>query len=111
MKWILKESEDILRVEVRLTKPKAIRDYTDAVEVGRQIVKLSEKCQDIFLDIFTRIIPYGNIYKKNKTIEIIRREVEDRTLRRKMLRLVTLIPEKNHCIWPKKQWNVGILKG
>ncbi len=94
LKWMLKESEGILRAEVRLTKPKAIRAYTDAVEVDRQIVKLSEKCQDIFLDIFTRIIPYGDFYKKNKAVELIRREVEDSTLRRKMLRLVALIPEK-----------------
>lgn len=44
LKRMLKESEGILRAEVRLTKPKAIRDYTDAVEVSGQIVKLSEKC-------------------------------------------------------------------
>lgn len=102
LKWRLKESEDILRAEVRLIKPKAIRDYTDAVEVGVQIVKLSEKCQDIFLDIFTRIIPYGDFYKKNKAIELIRREVEDSTLRRKMLRLVALIPEKKSLYLAQK---------
>ena len=94
LKWMLKESEGILRAEVRLTKPKAIRDYTDAVEVGGQIVELSEKWQDIYLDIFTRIIPYGDFYKKNRAVELIRREVEDSVLRRKMLRLVALIPEK-----------------
>lgn len=85
LKWLLKESEGILRVEVQLTKPKAIRDYTDAAEVGGQIVELIEKCQDIFLDIFTRIIPFGNFYKKARAVEIIRREVNDSALRRKML--------------------------
>lgn len=102
LKWRLKESEGILRAEVRLIKPKAIRDNTDAVEVGGQIVELSEKCQDIFLDIFTRIIPYGDFYKKNKAIELIRREVEDSTLRRKMLRLVALIPEKKSLYLAQK---------
>ena len=105
LKWRLKESEGILRVEVRLTKPKAIRDYTDAAEVRRQIVKLSEKCQNIFLDVFTRIIPYGDFYKKNKAIELIRREVEDSTLRRKMLRLVALIPEKKSLYLAQKAMN------
>lgn len=102
IKWMLKEAEGILRAEVRLTKPKAIRDYTDAVEVGGQIMELSEKCHDIFLDIFTRIMPYGDFYKKNKAIELIRREVEDSTLRRKMLRLVALIPEKKSLYLAQK---------
>lgn len=102
LKWRLKESEGILRAEVRLTKPKAIRAYTDAVEVNGQIVKLSEKCQDIFLDIFTRIIPFGDFYKKDTTEEFIRRDVEDSTLRRKMLRLVALIPEKKSLYLAQK---------
>lgn len=102
LKWMLKESEGILRAEVRLTKPKAIRDYTDAAEVNGQIVKLSEKCQDIFLDVFTRIIPYGDFYKKNKTVEIIRSEIEDSVLRQKMLRLVALIPEKKSLYLAQK---------
>lgn len=102
LKWLLKESEGILRVEVRLTKPKAIRDYTDAVEVSGQIVELSERCQNIFLDIFTRIIPYGDFYMKNKAVEIIRSEIEDSVLRRKMLRLVALIPEKKSLYLAQK---------
>lgn len=102
---MLRESEGILRAEVRLTKPKAIRDYTDDVEVCGQIVTLSEKCQDIFMDIFTRIIPYGNFYKKNKAVEIIRSKVDDSVLRRKMLRLVTLIPEKKTLYLAQKAMN------
>ncbi len=98
----MESSEGVLRVEIRLSKPKAIRDYTDAVEVGGQIVELSEKCQDIFLDIFTRIIPYGDFYKKNRAVELIRREVEDSVLRRKMLRLVALIPEKKSLYLAQK---------
>ena len=94
LKWMLKESEGILRVEVRLTKPKAIRDYTDAAEVGGQIEEMLEKCKDVFLDIFTRIIPFGDFYKKNKAVDITQSEIEDSVLRRKMLRLIALIPEK-----------------
>lgn len=105
IKSIIRESEGILRTEVRLTKPKAIRDYTDAIDVSRQIVALSEKCQDIFLDSFTRIIPFGNYYKKDKAIELIRRDVEDSTLRRKMPRLVALIPEKKSLYLAQKTVN------
>lgn len=102
LKWLHKESEGILRAEVRLTKPKPIRDYTDAVEVSGQIVELLERCQDIFLDIFTRIISCGGFYKKNKTVEIIRSEIDDSVLRRKMLRLVALIPEKKSLYLAQK---------
>ena len=105
LKSMLRESEGILRTEVRLTKPKAIRDYTDALDVNGQIVALLEKCQDIFLDVFTRIIPFGDFYKKNRAIEIIRREVGDSTLRRKMLRLVSLIPEKKSLYLAQKAMN------
>ena len=73
MKSMLREVEGILRTEVRLIKPKAIRDYTDAIEVSGQITALSERCQDIFQDIVTRIIPFGDFYKKSRSIEIIRK--------------------------------------
>lgn len=105
LKRMIKETEGILRAEVSLTKPKAIRDYTDAVEVKEQIEELSEKCQDVFLDSFTRIIPYGDSYKKNKAVEIIRSEIEDSVLRRKMLRLVALIPEKKSLYLAQKAMN------
>lgn len=105
LKWMLKESEGMLRAEVRLTKPKAIRDYTDAVEVSEQIVELSEKYQDIFMDTFVKIIPYGDFYKKNKAVEIIRGEIADSVLRRKMLRLVALIPEKKSLYLAQKAMN------
>lgn len=97
-----KKSEGILRAEVRLMKPKAFRDYTDATEVSGQIMEMLEKCQDIFLDTFVKIIPYGDSYKKNKTLEIIQHEVKDNVLRRKMLRLVALIPEKKSLYLAQK---------
>lgn len=50
-KWksILKESEGIIRTVVRLTKPKAIRDYTETDDISGQIMELLEKRKDIFL--------------------------------------------------------------
>ena len=102
LKSAIRESEGILRAEVRLTKPKAIHDYTGAVDTSGQIVELSEKRQDIFLDIFTRIIPFGDFYKKDEAVEIIQNKVEDIRLRRKMLRLVALIPEKKSLYLAQK---------
>ena len=105
LKSMLRESEGILRTEVRLTKAKAVRDYSNAIEVSGQIVELSEKCQEIFLEIFAQVIPYGDCYKKDKAIELIGERVKDSTLRRKMLRLVELIPEKKSLYLAQKALN------
>ena len=104
-KSMIKESEGILRTEVRLTKPKAIRAYTTMAETSGQIVALLKNDRDIFLDTFTRIIPFGNFYKKDKAEEIIRKRVEDSILRRKMLRLIALIPEKKSLYLAQKSMN------
>ena len=99
------EVEGILRTEVRLVKPKAIRAYADATDVSKQIISLSEKCRDIFFDTFTRIVPFGDFYKKDKAVEIVRSEVKDSTLRRRMLQLLTLIPEKKSLYLAQKAMN------
>lgn len=91
---IVKETAGILRVEVRLTKPKAIRAYTDRTDIKEQIADLMKNRNDIFLEIFAKIVPFGNFYKKDKAAEIICGEIGDGRLRRRMLRLVVLIPEK-----------------
>lgn len=95
----------ILRVEVRLTKPKAVRAYTDAADTTSQILELSKKCQDIFLDTFIRIVPFGDFYKKGKAVEIVWQEVKDSVMKRKMLRLLALIPEKKSLHLAQKAMN------
>ena len=95
----------ILRTEVRLVKPKAIRSYTDAADVSGQIVTLLENCRDIFFNTFTRVVPFGDFYKKDKAVEIVRCEVEDNTLRRRMLQLLALIPEKKSLYLAQKGMN------
>lgn len=102
LKWLLKESEGILRAEVRLTKPKAVRGYTDRIYVREQITDLMENRKDIFLKIFAKIVPFGDFYKKDKAVEIICREIGDGRLRRRMLRLVALIPEKKSLYLAQK---------
>lgn len=105
IKSMLKESEGILRTEVRLTKPKTIRDYIESDDISGQIMELLEKRQDIFFEIFARIIPFGDFYKKGDAVELIRSRVKDDRLRRKMLRLVALIPEKKSLHLAQKAMN------
>jgi len=52
-----------------------------------------------------RIIPFGNIYKKSKAEEIIRTKVKDTTIKRKMLWLVGLVPEKKSLLLAQKALN------
>ncbi len=100
-----KSIKGILRAETRLTKPKAIRGYTDACNVSGQIEELSKSIRDIFMDTFTRIVPFGDFYKKDKADEIIRREVSDSIMRRRMLRLLALIPQKKSLYLAQKSMN------
>ena len=102
---IRRESEGIIRAEVRLTKPKAVRVYTDAADAYGQIAELSQKSQLAFSDVFANIIPFGDYYKKGEAVELIRSEVKDCTLRRKMLQLVALIPEKKSLYLAQKAMN------
>jgi hypothetical protein len=50
-------------------------------------------------------VPFGNFYKKDKTVEIIRTKVKDATIRRKMLWLVELVPTKKSLLLAQKALN------
>lgn len=104
-KAVIKESKGILRAEVRLTKAKTVWIYADKEDISAQIITLLEKCQEIFLETFVRIIPYGDFYKKGKAEEIIWAEIKDNRLRQRMLRLVALIPEKKSLYLAQKSMN------
>ena len=95
---MLEKTKGILRTEVRLTTPKAITSYTDTTDTAEQISEIADKCRDIFFEVFAQIVPFGDFYKKDKAVDIIRGDVGNRVLRRKMLRLVALIPEKK-SLW------------
>lgn len=98
----MKPIKGILRAEVKLKKPKAVQSYTDAGDTAGQIEDMLKGSQDIFMDTFTRIIPFGDFYKKDKAAEIIRKEVTDGIRRRKMLQLLALIPEKKSLCLAQK---------
>jgi len=104
-KSIPEDCEGLLRAEVRLTKLKAIRGYTNKSVISKQIADLYDNRRQIFLDTFMRIVPFGNCYKKDKAEEIIRAKVKDTTIRRKMLWLVRLVPEKKSLLLAQKALN------
>lgn len=101
----IKSIKGVIRSEARLMKPKAIRTYTDAEDIAGQIGELVRNSQDIFMDTFTRIIPFGDFYKKDKADEIVRKKVSDSIMRRRMLRILVLIPEKKSLRFAQKSMN------
>ena len=105
IKSVSSHTQGILRAEVKLTKPKAVRVYTNAEDTAGQIVELMKDRQQIFLDTFARIVPFGDFYKKDAAVEIIWHEVKDSIMRRKMLRLLNLIPEKKSLHLAQKAMN------
>lgn len=98
----VREAERILRLEVRLNKPKAIRIYTEAAGTAGYMKELLKERQNVFLDVLRQVVPFGSFYKKDKAMGIIQKEVGDSVLRRKMMRLVMLIPEKKSLYLAQK---------
>ena len=105
IKSVSSHTQGILRAEVKLTKPKAVRVYTNAEDTAGQIVELITDRQQIFLDTFARGVPFGDFYKKDAAVEIVWQEIKDSVMRRKMLRLLALIPEKKSLHLAQKAMN------
>lgn len=105
LKSIIENSEGVLRAEVRLTQPETVRAYTDETDTSKQLTILLENSREILLTTFVRVIPFGAFHKKDMAIEIIQREVKKMTLRRRMVRLVALVPEKKSLLLAQKALN------
>ena len=99
------QTKGILRAEVKLTKPKAIREYTNVADTSGQVSELIKASTDAFLNTFARVIPFGDFCKMDAAVEIVRSEVTDSTMRRKMLRLLSLIPDKKSLHLARKAMN------
>ena len=100
-----KEAKGILRVEVRLKNPKAIRKYTKETVTSKQIKSLAFDSKDIFLETFTDIVPFGDYYKKKEAVKIIEENIVKRKHKEKMLRLVDLISKKKSLYLALKEMN------
>ena len=92
----------ILRAEVRLSAKKAIRKYIKETDTAHQILSLHDRSQKIFMETFVKIIPFGDFYKKEDAVALVQSRVSDLRMRRRMLRLIDLIPEKKSLLLAQK---------
>lgn len=95
----------ILRAEVQLTKAKAISKFTDSTDTERQIADIWDKSKNAFMETFAKIVPFGDFCKKDAAIDIICQRVSDLKLRRRMIELIDLIPEKKSLLLAQKALN------
>lgn len=95
----------ILRIEVKLTKPKIIKKFTKETETKKQIKDLSKQCKKIFFETFKMIVPFGDFYTKKKSIELINENIGKKKHREKMIELLELIPTKKSLYLAKKEIN------
>lgn len=106
-----KDFKGILRVEVRLTKQKAVKKRTDKETTSKQIKDLAVRSKDIFMETFERVVPPGDYYKKDKAVEIINGSDLKRKQKEKMLRLIDLIAEKKSLLLAQKAMEVRDIDG
>jgi len=91
----LKHEKRLLRVEIRLVKKATIQAYSsNETDTAEQIRALAEGSEHILMDSFQHIIPPGDYYKKDRATKLVIERVSDMKLRRRMLRLLTLVKEK-----------------
>ena len=88
-----------------MTTQKAIKSYTDKDNTADRIGDLCEQSKHIFLEIFFQVVPFGDLYKKDRVVKIIQENVTDKHLKRKMLRLVELIHKKKSLYLAQKELN------
>lgn len=93
-----KYMDSILRTEISFLKYKELKKMVKASTTSEYLGKINENHEIIYLQVFAKIVPFGEFYKKEDAEKILRQKVKDTVLRRKMLRLVTLIPEKK-SLW------------
>lgn len=104
-KYNFSKMNGTITVEVRLNKPSAVRCYCTDMDASTQIISLYEQRAKVFFDTMTRIIPDGMFCKKQDAIDRICRDVKDIRLRRRMIRLVVLVPEKRSLLLAQKALN------
>lgn len=98
------DSCGVLRTEIRLNK-NFIKNTTEHICTSKQIEDIIIQSNSLFKKIYFSIVPPGNYYKKRKAIDIINHEIDDVRLRRKMIKLVTLVSEKKSLLLAQKTMN------
>jgi len=101
----MKLAEGMLRIEVKLVSQESIRKNTGTDDTKKRITKLCKDGEWIFLAYLNDVLPFGDVYKKDKAVEIIEEKVADKNLKKKMLLLIELIPKKKSLYLAKKVMN------
>lgn len=99
-------AKGILRIEVKLTKQKAIKKYTDETVTSKQIAKLAKNSKDIFMETFVSVVPYGDFYRKKEAVAIVQGSSFKNKQKEKMLLLIELIPKKKSLLLAQKELDV-----
>jgi hypothetical protein len=101
-----KHDKQALRAEIRLTAKTVIHAYSNAPETSKQLKEMLNHSGQILMDALQYIIPRGDHYKKKAAEKIIMEHTKSSTLRRKMLRLMDLIPTKKSLLLAQKALNI-----
>ena len=101
----MKGTKGTLCVVVRLTSQDAIRGCTDYDDTVKRIADLAANSMNICAKVILKIIPFGDNVKHLRAKKIIEEKVADKTMKKKMLRLVELIPIKKSLLLAQKQLN------
>ena len=102
--YSLKHDKEILRVEVRLTTKGVIRAYCDEYDTSKQIKAMAKNGKHIVLDSFQYIVPCGDHYKLKEARNIIMANVDDKTLRKNMLKLLELVKKRRSFMSVQKEF-------
>lgn len=101
-KSVLKQLNTLLRTEISFSGSKALDKYVKGINASEYIAAVNKKSQKLYMEVFSKVVPVGEFYKKDEAVKLIHKQVKDKVLRRKMIRLVTLIPEKKSLLLAQK---------
>jgi hypothetical protein len=96
----------ILRIEVRLTKSKAVRNATKETVTAKQIMDLALNSREIFLTTFTYIVPYGDYYPKKQAIKTVEASDIKKNQKERMIKLIELIPKRKSMLLAQKDLKI-----
>lgn len=103
------KAKGILRLEVRLTKRKAVIDALENLTKCTDLTTEEEfdiivgGCSKIFTTWMAAIIPYGDSYKIKKAIETVEKSDIKMKRKEKMIALIKLIPKKKSLYLAAKE--------
>jgi hypothetical protein len=100
---ILDQNRNSLRFDVLLKTQKAIRAFTYYDYAQDRITDLADTIDKPFKTVFQSIIPYGEFHKLPAAIKIVEKEIENKSLKAKMIKLMTLIKEKKSLLMAQRE--------